>query len=200
MKHSIHHDKLWDAFKEGSKTAFGEIYQKYAALLLNYGSKINSDNSLIEDSIQDLFVDLWNSRKKVSRTSSVKFYLFKALRYKIIRNKSISHSDEMEPLENYMSLLKNSSHEDHCIEMEVQSFQMKRLRDTLAKLPARQREAINLRYFHNFSNEEIAGIMGINYPSACKFIYAGLKKLTENLKMSVMEILIFLCCVDVLMC
>lgn len=191
MKQSIIHDRLWDSFKDGNKTAFGEIYQQYAPLLFDYGKKISSDNSLIEDSIQDLFVDLWNSRKKLSRTSSVKFYLFKALRYKIIRNKNISHNSEMTPLENCICLLQNSSHEDEWIKMEVASFQLKHLRDTLARLPERQREAINLRYFHNFSNEEIAGIMGINYSSACKFIYAGLKKLAENLKVSVMEVLIF---------
>lgn len=190
MQYSVKYDEFWDAFKEGSAAAFEVIYRQYAPLLFHYGSKIYSDTSLVEDSVQDLFVDLWNSRKRVSRTTSVKFYLFKALRYKMIRNKNISHCDEMEPLENYMSLLKNPSHEDLLIEMEVESLQMKHLRDILAKLPPQQREAINLRYFHNFSNEEIAGIMGISYPSACKSIYAGLKKLTKNLKMSVMEILV----------
>lgn len=191
MKYSVKYDRLWDSFKKGDQSAFGEIYAQYAPRLFNYGMKLDRDMSLVEDSIQDLFVDLWNSRKKVSRTTSVKFYLFKALRYKIIGNKKVSHYDEMEPLESHMSLLKSSSHEDHFIELEVESFQMMHLRDTLAKLPLRQREAINLRYFHNFSNEEIAGIMGISYPSACKFIYAGLKKLAVNLKMSVMDILIF---------
>lgn len=194
MKYSAQYDELWDSFKKGDQTAFSEIYKSYAPLLLNYGSKISSEKDLIEDSIQDLFVELWSSRKRISRTSSVKFYLFKALRYKIIRNKKTSHAEKLRFQDNYTSsALKGSSHEDHYIELELQSFQMKHLRDTLAALPPRQREAINLRYFHNFSNEEIARIMNITYPSACKFIYAGLKKLTENLKMSVMDVLLFTC-------
>ncbi len=192
MTYSTQYDALWDSFKEGDQSAFSAIYQTYAPLLLNYGYKVSTDKALIEDSIQDLFVELWNSRKRVSRTSSVKFYLFRALRYKIVRNKKSSRSEVMESLDGHTSFLRSSSCEDHWIELEVHSFQMKHLRDTLEKLPARQREAINLRYFHNFSNEEIAGIMGITYPSACKFIYAGLTKLTENLKVSVMKILILL--------
>lgn len=193
MGHSIEYDALWDSFKKGNQTAFSEIYRNYAALLLNYGSKISSDKTLVEDSIQDLFVELWSSRVRISRTSSIKFYLFKALRYKIVRNRKASHYEDKQFQENHTAHLKVSSYEDDFIELELQSFQMKHLRETLANLPPRQREAINLRYFHNFSNDEIARIMNITYPSACKFIYAGLKKLTENLKMSVMDILVFTC-------
>lgn len=190
MKNNASKDKLWEAFKEGDKSAFEEIYREHTPRLLNYGSKISRNQSLVEDSIQDLFVELWKSRKNLSSTSSIKFYLFKALRFKIYRNQEESQLNTAEPLEDYLYMFKSSSQEDAFIEMEVQSEQMKHLRETLDKLPARQREAINLRYFHNFSNEEIATIMGINYQSACKFIYAGLGNLKENLKMSVMSITI----------
>ena len=193
MKYQGHYDELWDSFKNGSLCAFSKIYQTYAPLLLSYGYKISADKSLIEDSIHDLFVDLWDSRKRVSRTSSVRFYLFKALRYKIVRNKKSIRLDKMDSLDSHMSFLKESSHEDFYIEHEMNTYQLEHLRDTMANLPARQREAINLRYFHNFSNAEIAEIMHITYPSACKFIYAGLKKLVEDLKVSVMDILLFLC-------
>ena len=186
------HDRLWDEFKEGNKSAFSAIYQKYGGALSNYGSRIVSDSALIEDSIQDLFVDLWNRREYLSRTCSVKFYLFKALRHRILRNKRMSHSADMEPLDNYLSLFKESSCEDDSIKVQTQSEQIRRLHDSLSKLPARQREAINLRYFHHFSNEEIAVIMEITYPSACKLIYAGLKTLTATLKLAVMQ-LIFAC-------
>jgi RNA polymerase sigma factor (sigma-70 family) len=186
MEHSMQYDELWDAYRAGSKSAFSDIYRRYGGPLLNYGSKITADTALVEDSFQDLFVELWDSRKRVSRTTSVKFYLFRALRNKILRNRRLSYSEKNEPLENHMSLMKTGSFEDHFIELEREAFQMQRLRENLEKLPLRQREAINLRYLHSFSNEEIAGIMGISYSSTCKFIYAGLKKLTENFKMAVM--------------
>ena len=193
MKCNLPKDELWEAFKKCDKSAFEQIYRTHAPLLLNYGSKISRSLSLVEDSIQDLFVELWKSRSRLSSTTSVKFYLFKALRFKIYRNQDLMQVDTTEPVEDHLYMFKSSSHEDVYIELEIQSEQMKHLRDTLDKLPARQREAINLRYFHNFSNEEIATIMGINYQSACKFIYAGLGNLKENLKMSVMSVCFALC-------
>lgn len=90
----------------------------------------------------------------------------------------------MEWIGNRNGLLKDSSFEDRCIEQEVQSFQMRHLSETLVKLPNRQSEAIHLRYFHNFSNDEIARIMGVSYRTACKLLYAGLKKLKENVRKS----------------
>ena len=194
MKQSAQLDALWDAFKEGNKSAFSAIYQKYGGALSNYGSRIVADPALIEDSIQDLFVDLWNRREYVGRTSSVKFYLFKALRHRILRNKRESHGVVMEPLDNYLSLFKEPSCEDESVRIQTQSEQITHLHRSLSKLPERQREAINLRYFHHFSNEEIAAIMEITYPSACKLIYAGLKTLTATLKVAAIQ-LVFACSV-----
>lgn len=181
-------DLQWEAFKGGDRKVFELIYRTYASILVHYGLKITPDAMLVEDSIQDLFIELWKSRAQLTSTSSVKFYLFKALRFKIQRNKKTSHSEQMDPIEDYLSLLTSSSHEDNYIHNEIQILQLANINATLEKLPLRQKEAINLRYYHQFSNEEIAQIMDINYHSACKFIYAGLKNLKDNLKLSSMTL------------
>lgn len=188
MKSDREYDDLWNAFRQGSQAAFESIYRHYAPLLFNYGSRICAEQEIVEDSIQDLFVDLWNRRGRMVPLVSVKFYLFKALRYKIYRNRG--NTDGVESLDRYAPLLREASFEDLYIELEAQAVRTNRLRDAVEKLPARQREAITLRYFHRFSNEEVSDIMGITYHSACKFIYAGLKKLADELKFSVMQLVI----------
>lgn len=184
----MNRDERWEAFKKGDRLAFEEIYRRYSAVLLDYGSNISQDKSLVEDSVQDLFIELWRSRKTISSTTSIKFYLFKALRFKIYRNRDHGKFQWTESIDNHLFKFRSSNQEQNMIELEVQSEQMRHLREILENLPGRQIEAINLRYFHNFSNEEIATIMGINYLSACKLIYAGIKHLKENLRMSVMSI------------
>lgn len=180
MKSPFQYEKLWDAFKEGDREAFAQIYQKHVIVLLNYGSKICSNNAMVEDCIQDLFIELWQRRENVSSTTSIKFYLFKALRNRIHRHNS-RRLAERESLDEHFISLNDTSYEEKIIQMEVESFQIKQLREKVDQLPARQREAINLRYYHDFSNKEIASLMGISYHAACKFIYAGLKNLVENL-------------------
>lgn len=178
-------DATWQAFKRGSREAFGQIYRENIRSLLSYGYKVTSDRRLIEDSIQDLFFELWKNRESLSETTSVRFYLFKALRYKIVRNARVTSDHLFADVEPLAGGLVDGSHENYLIGVEVQSLQMANLRELIAALPRRQQEAINLRYYQNFSNEEIAQIMGVNYQSACKFIYAALKNLKGNLQISV---------------
>lgn len=185
-------DPLWQSFKRGNKDAFALIYREHVKGLLNYGYKITSDRTLIEDSIQDLFFELWKNRANISETTSIRFYLFKALRYKIVRNARAGGMSVLRQLDEEAANVAELSHESYLIGLEVQSLQMANLRELIAALPRRQQEAINLRYYHNFSNDEIARIMGVNYQSACKFIYSALKSLKLNLQVSVTSWLFFI--------
>lgn len=178
-------DLIWQAFKKGSREAFECIYRENIRDLLNYGYKVSSDRRLIEDSIQDLFFELWRNRAGLSDTTSIRFYLFKALRYKIVRNARSDSDRHLVEVKSVGDDLIDGSHETYLIGLEVQSEQMANLRELIAALPRRQQEAINLRYYHNFSNEEIARIMGVNYQSACKFVYSGLRNLKANLQISI---------------
>lgn len=184
-------DQIWRSFKGGDKTAFAALYRIYAGALLNYGNRISWDRTLVEDSIQDLFFELWNTRERITEPNSIKLYLFKALRYKIHRNiksNDFTNTLDLELFEN----LASPSHESKLIRFEVQSEQMENLRTLIKQLPKRQQEAINLRYYHDFSNEEIAKIMGVNYQSAANFIFQAICKLKLNLKVSVTSFLFFL--------
>jgi len=181
-EHTTKPDKLWQSFKEGDRSAFEKIYRAHAKDLLAYGYKVVADKRLIEDSIQDLFFELWQSRENLRPTSSIKFYLFKALRYKMIRNAKANGIAFINSFDEIDTDCNEFSHEQYLIDLEVRSFQTSHLQQIVAKLPKRQQEAINLRYYHNFSNDEIAEIMEVNYQSACKFIYSALKNLKSSFK------------------
>jgi RNA polymerase sigma factor (sigma-70 family) len=184
MVPSNNFDSDWFAFKAGDKEAFSRIYLHHVEALLKYGYKIHHNRSLVEDCVQDLFIELWKSRANLSDTTSVKFYLFQALRYKILRKIHAESKVELMTLESYERLSLRHVEND-LVEFEIQSQQMSHLEDSINALPARQREAINLRFYNNFSNEEVARIMGVNYKSACRFIYMAIKKLKINLKVSI---------------
>lgn len=171
---------IWRAFKSGDEAAFGEIYRAQVQALLNYGNKINPDRQQVQDSVQDLFIELWNSRERLKDTTSIKFYLFRSLRNKLSKLSKPGHSF---PLDNAYETLSDPSVTFYFFDHEIEAERIERLQKTILKLSRRQQEAINLRYFHDFSNDEIAEIMGLNYQSACKLIYSGLKFLKENVKL-----------------
>jgi RNA polymerase sigma factor (sigma-70 family) len=172
--------ELWNAFRNGDKRAFESIYRSHVKDLLAYGYKVIVDRRLIEDSVHDLFFELWQSRKNLSDTTSIKFYLFKALRYKMIRNARVSGMAIVHSIDEVENDAAAYSHEKHLIDIEEQSLQAIHLQNIIGRLPKRQQEAINLRFYHNFSNDQVAEILEVNYQSACKLIYGALKTLKAN--------------------
>jgi RNA polymerase sigma factor (sigma-70 family) len=171
---------LWHAFKQGDEGAFARIYSLYVKILYRYGLKITSNKSLIEDCIQDLFIESWNSRERLGETNSIKFYLFRILRRKIYRNLSSQPSTLTDDLE-HASELAVESYESGLVDMQEMASQKNKLHNALTALPPRQREAVNLRYFHGFSYEQIAELMGINHQSVHNTLQKAMKILRAQL-------------------
>src|SRR5690606_39290125 len=71
---------LWNKFRKGDRHAFALIYKIHIAELLSYGYRVTSNQQLIKDSIQDLFLHIWLHRGNLSETTSIKYYLFRSLR------------------------------------------------------------------------------------------------------------------------
>lgn len=187
--HSSAND-LWYAFRQGDEAAFQQIYRLYAHDLLNYGHKVTNDVPLIEDSIHDLFIELWQSRANLSDTDSIKFYLFRSLRNKIhkVRNRDLFfQASDIDSTPT--STADDFVIENNLIEREEIEQLYRQLRKSYALLTPRQQEALNLRFYQHFSNEEIAQIMGVNYQSACRFIYSALKTLREVVRIFSLSLL-----------
>ena len=49
----------------GRKAALEKLYRSHAPILLRYGSKFSADWQLVEDCLQDLFIDLWQRREQL---------------------------------------------------------------------------------------------------------------------------------------
>ncbi|CAG4990915.1 hypothetical protein DYBT9275_00639 [Dyadobacter sp. CECT 9275] len=76
--------QLWGAVRQGDEHAFTVVFERYHGILYNYGSKLTADTALIEDAIQDVFIDIWRLRAGLTENiSSIKFYLYRALRRRI---------------------------------------------------------------------------------------------------------------------
>ncbi|OUJ75500.1 hypothetical protein BXP70_05675 [Hymenobacter crusticola] len=74
---------LLDALRAHDEEAFGEIYRRYCYRLftLAYG-KLKS-REVAEELVQDLFESLW-SKRATATIQQLDYYLFSALRYRII--------------------------------------------------------------------------------------------------------------------
>lgn len=169
---------LWNAFREGNREAFARIYDLHIDELLSYGYRVTSNRQLIKDSIQDLFLHLWLHKENIATTDSIKFYLFRSLRNRILRN--IEKRQDVQEVVNegvFDNMIGALSVEHELMEMEWQTEQINRLHKAIEKLPKRQQEVIQLRYHHNFGLDEIAQLMQVNNQSVRNLLHRAIGQL-----------------------
>jgi RNA polymerase sigma factor (sigma-70 family) len=174
--------QVWKDFKNGSKAAYAYMYRTFAPVLYNYGYKICQKKELVEDCIQDLFIHLLLHKDSLSDTDSIKYYLFKSLRHSIISKLGLHHQ-ESHPADmlEYSDFQIELSYEVQLVEQQFTQERIQQLEKAIHQLPARQKEAIFLRFYDDLSYEQIASIMGIDQRSVYKVIYKALDGLQKQM-------------------
>lgn len=176
---------LWKRFKSGDRAAFALIYREYTVYLFQYGFRFCDDREKLKDMVHDLFMELWNSRETVGDVVSVRFYLCRSLKYKLLRanyqyrhntgrqNKYLHDNDEVE-----------STVEDRIIDAEMHQSRSIMLGTAIQKLTRRQQEIIMLRFYMGFSNAQIAELMQMKSQSVSNLLYNALGRIKETLETS----------------
>ncbi|MDF7819871.1 sigma-70 family RNA polymerase sigma factor [Runella sp. MFBS21] len=168
-------ERLWQATRLGSELAFEALYRRYFQILVSYGKRIHPNEAMVNDAIQDLFIDIWRTRHSLGQAESVKFYLMSSLRRRILRllKSDLPFSEEWDELPE-QALPMEDSPETLFAEEEENALQNEKLNKWLEQLPPRQYEALLLRYFHNFEYVEIAGILNIKEQTARNLVQKAL--------------------------
>ena len=76
-------EELLTLLQQGSRESFEILYKKYWKQLFNSAYKRLQSREIVEELVQDIFVDLWSKREVLEIHSSLQAYLFTALRYKL---------------------------------------------------------------------------------------------------------------------
>jgi RNA polymerase sigma factor (sigma-70 family) len=187
MNNSTNHidNNLWQAFKNGDVEAYRSIYNLHVNYLLNYGLRLHNVLNVVEDSVQEVFIDLWQYRQNLADPNDIRFYLMRSLRNRIGKNFRKSQpfisgfDDNMD-----LPFLIEPSSEQRLIELTIDNELRERIHFAIKSLTPRQKEIIYLRYFNDLSYDQICEIMNINYQSARTQHYNALKVLRNELKNS----------------
>jgi RNA polymerase sigma factor (sigma-70 family) len=151
--------ELFKSFKKGDESAFEELYRKYFKSLSLYGYRICQDHELIENAIQDLFIDLWRRRSFLGDIENVKFYLIKSIRNQLIRNSQKDILENSEDVNDFLDYLGSLSIEQTIVQQETEELRNNKIKEAISKLSSRQKEVIHLRYFQSLSLDEIANLI-----------------------------------------
>lgn len=170
------------------------LYKEYAEEMFAYALGFKVDREMAMDAVHDVFCRLCSYDSEGLAIENYRYYLFRAMRNKIIDIYKKTRCDDMEEL-NDRKLDKlpyrvRVSMEDEMIVREERTEIIQKVEELLDSLNSRQREMIYLYFIQECSYEEISEIMGINVASCRKSVYRTLKRLKEENKLILFYLLL----------
>ena len=136
--------ELIEQLKGGSIKAFDNIYDMYAKRLYAFSLQYTKVKEDAEEIVQDIFVQLWNSRTSIRQEETLKSLLFIMAKHHLINAfRARVNSPVYEDYINYQDkLLSGDSH----YRIEYEEF-VTQIKTAINKLPSTQQDVIKLSKF-----------------------------------------------------
>lgn len=178
MAENLH--QIWQSFKEGDESAFKKLYEIHAPQLFKFGLKISREQWLLKDVIQELFIELWDKRNRLSDPENIGNYLIISFRNKLY--KKLKQQSKIEGFDSNSNEFIQDSAEVLWVLDEDENKAKSLLKEAIDQLSIRQKEAIHLKYFNGLSSKEISEILEMNVQSVSNILHRALTALKKKIK------------------
>ena len=154
------------------------LMRQYYTSIYNYASKFSKDTALVSDCIQEVFISLWQRRESATSILSLKYYLLRAVKNKLLKAlHSSQRKAELGNAENGYEFLQEFSIEKQIIDKQISEEKAERVRQALKKLSKKQQEIIYLKYYQHLDYGQIADLMSINRQSVYNLLHEAIQRL-----------------------
>lgn len=173
----------WNQFiRDGNLDALSKVYFHNYDLLFTYGLKCTDDKRMVEDAIQDVFINLIKSRKSIGDVKNLVGYLIITFRRKLFldlnKQKRILLTDQLpeEQFEFFKGTDLDFSENENLERIHLI------IKQCIGNLSSKQQEIIFLRFENGISYEEIAKILQISVDSCYKSVYRSIKAIRNDVE------------------
>ena len=170
--------QLINRIKTGDEDSFKQLFETWYALLVAFANKYVLNLELARDIVQELFVHLYENRRNLIITASLKSYLFQS-----VQNRCLNHLKSHQLHEAHHKKLTESM--DHSIHLEDQVLETEMehvIFQNVNKLPDQCKRIFLLSRMEGKRNMEIAEELRISKRTVETQISKALKILREALK------------------
>lgn len=179
---------LLDGLRSDDEAALKELFQLYYDALVHFVTPMLRDQDRARDVVQDIFFKIWEKRKELQVTTSLKAYLYMAVRNHALniikRENRIELSDDESVLE-----ARSGTHDGSYDRLREKDLQ-KKLAACLDQLPPKCRQVFELSRFEHFSNKDIAETLEISVKTVENQMTKALQLMRTNLLPYLRSILI----------
>ena len=183
---NINEKKQIKQIKRGDIKTFEVVFKSYYEEMCRFAISYIKDKDLAEEIVQDVFYTIWEKRKEIKIKSSLRAYLFTA-----VKNKSLKYIRKEESKSKYTKYIQNTKAENNVV-TPYDEINSKELNDiinlTLQKLPERTREIFKMNRYQGLAYKEIATKLSVSIKTVeanmGKALKIFRKALTEYQKVS----------------
>jgi RNA polymerase sigma factor (sigma-70 family) len=164
--------------------ALAELYDRFGRVAYGLALRILRDEALAQDAVQDAFLAVWRSADRFlaerAKASTWILTLVHRRAVDLVRREDRRHG---EPLESAPEPATSVSLEEEA----ALGFQRKVVREALLRLPAEQREALELGYYGGLTQSELAERLHQPLGTIKSRMFTGLARLRELLAQAGLE-------------
>ena len=146
--------------KKDDKSAFEYLFRSYYTQLFKFAYKFVNGKAPAEDVLQEVFLNIWENRDRLSINSSVKSYLFTSIRNRALNYLKKSEHEVHES--GYNSTLFNIISPEHADHELISDELKKKINSAISALPEHCRRIFLMKKEDHLKYTEIADILGIS--------------------------------------
>jgi RNA polymerase sigma-70 factor (ECF subfamily) len=167
----------------GDRLAMQVLFARHHVRVYRFVLRLVRDESVAEDLISEVFLDVWRQAGRFEGRSQVSTWLLAIARFKALSALRRRPDEELDD-ETAQAIEDPSDDPEVALEKKDKSAE---IRKCLAKLSAEHREIIDLVYYHEKSVEEVAQVVGIPENTVKTRMFYARKRLAELLKAAGIE-------------
>ncbi|MCD8264700.1 MAG: RNA polymerase sigma-70 factor [Tannerellaceae bacterium] len=142
-----------------NKTCFTFLFNRYYSGLVVYARHLLGSDEFAEDIVHDVFASLWHNRSSLAINSSLKHYLFRA-----VKNRSLNYLNHLQVKSDYQKTILEKGDVagaltwEYYVEVELAST----IDKAINKLPPQCRKVFIMSRFEDKTTKEIAEALAIS--------------------------------------
>jgi RNA polymerase sigma-70 factor, ECF subfamily len=166
---------LVERIAAGDKLAMQALFARHRTPVYRWLLRFVSNETLAEDLLSDVFLDVWRQADRFEGRSSVSTWLMSIARFKALSARRRRADAELD--EKIEATVADTANDPEVALQEKNRSEL--LRSALTRLSLEHREIIDLVYYHEMSVDECAQILGIPAATVKTRMFYARKKLAE---------------------
>ena len=176
--------------KDGSFQAFERLYNMYSGKLYNFIMRLSSGNQyMAEEVVQSTFIRIWEVREKVDTNASFISFLCTIAKNLLM---NMYQRQTVEYVYNEYLLKSGLDHDSQTEDTIDLHFLDVRIDSLAEELPAQRKRVFILSKRQNYTNKEIAEMMGISESTVATQLSLAVKFMREQLMKHYDKVIAFL--------